>query len=210
MNKREIRKVPVDSVSKPGRGDFVISCKKLNGCLLLNIFRKGETCYPRAGLRVFIYKDNYITQDLSGAKPKWLSGRIDSVAGVGYYQKEKYVFETAEDEEAYKERFGEFEEDKWWIPLLGWQSKILDGRRRERHLKELRHTREIMQLVPEEMPEDWDEWLKEFALDEWKKMLRALGIEGEWEGIGHCALGYADGEIPPAAKRREGRVFWIE
>lgn len=183
MNKREIRKVPVDSVSKSGRGDFVISCKKLNGCLLLNIFRKGETCYPRAGLRVFIYKDDYITQDLSGAKPKWLSGRIDSVAGVGYYQKEKYVFETAEDEEAYKERFGEFEEDRWWIPLLGWQSKILDARRKERHLKELRHTREMMQLIPEEMPEDWDEWLKEFALDEFHFMVYVPSSKKQTDGF---------------------------
>ena len=34
--------------------------------------------------------------------------------------------------------------------------------------------------------------------------------EGEWEGIGHCAVGYIDGEIPQAAERRDGRVFWAE
>lgn len=37
-----------------------------------------------------------------------------------------------------------------------------------------------------------------------------LGVEGEWEGIGHCAVGYIDGEAPKAAKRKDNRVFWVE
>lgn len=28
--------------------------------------------------------------------------------------------------------------------------------------------------------------------------------------IGHCAVGYVDGEIPKAAKRKENRVFWVD
>lgn len=51
---------------------------------------------------------------------------------------------------------------------------------------------------------------EEFEMDEFKKFLSALGVDGEWEGIGHCAVGYMDGEMPKAAKRREGRVFWAE
>lgn len=51
---------------------------------------------------------------------------------------------------------------------------------------------------------------EEFERDEYKKLLASLGIQGEWEGIGHCAVGYIDGEPPKAAQRREGRVFWAE
>ena len=51
---------------------------------------------------------------------------------------------------------------------------------------------------------------EEFEMEEWKSLLNGLGIEGEWEGIGHCAIGYPEGEIPQAAPRNEGRVFWIE
>ncbi|WP_405327792.1 hypothetical protein [Ruminobacter sp.] len=29
-------------------------------------------------------------------------------------------------------------------------------------------------------------------------------------GIGHCAVGYIDGDMPEAAKRKDGRVFWAE
>ena len=49
---------------------------------------------------------------------------------------------------------------------------------------------------------------EEFETAEWKKLLADLGIKGEWEGIGHCAVGYIDGDVPKAAKRKDGRVFW--
>lgn len=51
---------------------------------------------------------------------------------------------------------------------------------------------------------------EEFENNEWKKLLSDLGIKGNWEGIGHCAVGYIDGEFPKAAPRKDGRVFWIE
>ncbi|MDO4788257.1 MAG: nitroreductase [Johnsonella sp.] len=51
---------------------------------------------------------------------------------------------------------------------------------------------------------------EEFEMDEWKEFLSNLGADGEWEGIGYCAVGYISGEIPQAAKRKDERVFWAE
>lgn len=51
---------------------------------------------------------------------------------------------------------------------------------------------------------------EEFEMPEYQKLLKDLGIEGEWEGIGHCVVGYIDGENPAAAPRNDGRVFWVE
>lgn len=51
---------------------------------------------------------------------------------------------------------------------------------------------------------------EEFEMPEWKALLKNLGIEGEYEGIGHCAVGYADCEQPDAPVRREGRTFFVE
>ena len=48
-----------------------------------------------------------------------------------------------------------------------------------------------------------------FELPEWKEWLSELGIEGEYEGIGHVALGYAAGEYPDVLPRKEGRVFYV-
>ncbi len=57
----------------------------------------------------------------------------------------------------------------------------------------------------------WIHRAKEEAdMPEFKACLAELGVEGEWEGIGHCAVGYIDGEAPAAAPRKPGRVFWAE
>ena len=37
-----------------------------------------------------------------------------------------------------------------------------------------------------------------------------FGIEGDYEGIGNCIIGYADGAEPDAAPRRAGRVFYAK
>ena len=49
---------------------------------------------------------------------------------------------------------------------------------------------------------------EEFESEGYRQLLSDLGVEGEWLGVGHCAVGYADGEVPAPAKRRENRVFW--
>ena len=51
---------------------------------------------------------------------------------------------------------------------------------------------------------------EEFEMPEYQQLLKELGVEGEWEGIGHCAVGYIDGEMPKAAERKPNRVFWAE
>ena len=51
---------------------------------------------------------------------------------------------------------------------------------------------------------------EEFETAEWKDFLNTLGVEGNYVGIGHCAVGYIDGEVPEAAPRKANRVFWAE
>ena len=57
----------------------------------------------------------------------------------------------------------------------------------------------------------WIHRAKEEFETEWgKELLKSLGISGEYVGIGHCSLGYADGETPKASKRKVNRVFYIK
>lgn len=51
---------------------------------------------------------------------------------------------------------------------------------------------------------------EEFESEEGKELLRSLGIEGDYEGIGHCVLGYADGPAPKAAPRKENYVYYVK
>ena len=51
---------------------------------------------------------------------------------------------------------------------------------------------------------------EEFESDWGRNLLRSLGVNGDYEGIGHCALGYADGDYPAAPARNEGRIFYVK
>ena len=50
---------------------------------------------------------------------------------------------------------------------------------------------------------------EEFDSDEGKSILHDLGVEGDYEGVGHLIVGYADGAEPEAKPRREGRVLRV-
>ena len=50
---------------------------------------------------------------------------------------------------------------------------------------------------------------EEFDSDFGKNILKKLGITGNYEGIGHCALGYAAQPANPAAPRKENYVYYI-
>ena len=51
---------------------------------------------------------------------------------------------------------------------------------------------------------------EEFDGPEGKELLKELGIEGDYEGIGHCVLGYVNGEYPETKARKENRVYSID
>lgn len=49
---------------------------------------------------------------------------------------------------------------------------------------------------------------EEFNSEFGKKILADLGITGDYEGIGHCALGYAAAPLQEAAPRKESYVYY--
>ena len=51
---------------------------------------------------------------------------------------------------------------------------------------------------------------EEFESEFGKKLLADLGIEGDYEGIGHCALGYAAEPAREAAVRKENYVYYVK
>ncbi len=50
---------------------------------------------------------------------------------------------------------------------------------------------------------------EEFDRPEGKEILKDLGITGDYEGIGHCILGYIDGDVPEAKPRKEKWSYTI-
>lgn len=51
---------------------------------------------------------------------------------------------------------------------------------------------------------------EEFERPRFKQLLKDLHIEGNWEGIGHLAIGYPAKDNNDVPKRKEGRVYTID
>ena len=50
-----------------------------------------------------------------------------------------------------------------------------------------------------------------FDSPEGREMLQKFGVEGDYEGIGHCIIGYpVSNDTPDAAERKAGRVYYVE
>ena len=49
-----------------------------------------------------------------------------------------------------------------------------------------------------------------FEREEGKSLLKRLGIEGDYEGIGNCILGFPAKPAAPAAPRKENYVYYVK
>lgn len=70
-----------------------------------------------------------------------------------------------------------------------------------------------MMLAAEELEVGscWIHRAKEvFETEDGKAILKAAGIEGDYEGIGNLVVGYPDGEKRPTAPRKENYVVWVK
>ncbi len=84
-----------------------------------------------------------------------------------------------------------------------WQNKVYDGSLVMGNLMNAAHALGLGSC--------WIHRAKQEFETEWgRQLLRSLGVSGEYEGIGHCVLGYVDGDLPQPAPRKEGRVFYAD
>ncbi len=51
---------------------------------------------------------------------------------------------------------------------------------------------------------------EEFDSEQGKRILLELGIDGDYEGIGHLAIGYAKEAPSPASPRKENYVYYVK
>ena len=51
---------------------------------------------------------------------------------------------------------------------------------------------------------------EEFDSEFGRALLRKWEIDGDYEGIGHCILGYADGDAPQAKERKADYIHIVE
>ena len=49
-----------------------------------------------------------------------------------------------------------------------------------------------------------------FETEEAKSFLKSLGIDGEYEAVGNCVVGYIEGEYPNVRPRKENYIYYIK
>lgn len=49
-----------------------------------------------------------------------------------------------------------------------------------------------------------------FESEEGKALLKRWGIQGDYIGVGHCILGYPEGDVPKAKPRKDGYITIIK
>ena len=50
---------------------------------------------------------------------------------------------------------------------------------------------------------------QEFESEEGKLLLKSWGVDGNYVGIGHLAIGYINGEYPPARDRKQNYIYKV-
>lgn len=57
----------------------------------------------------------------------------------------------------------------------------------------------------------WIHRAKEEFDTQWgRDLLKSMGIDEEYEGIGHCAIGYINGTVPHSHEIKSGRVYYVK
>ena len=161
MEKRKLAKIPREEAtdemvrfSERAAGTHIVTTKDIEKDLLMVTF------YPTKGLkegkreaqiRTFLSKNDYITQDLSTEKAKWLMGSFEGLECIDLYKyhwdsknrKNIWIpnmfFWTDADLERMKKFFKEWSTEKDardWTAVTRFQDMVKQKRLDERHAKE--------------------------------------------------------------------------
>ena len=156
---------------------WILKAEETGGMLQLVVWdaAKLKTGNMSAVYRMFFTDDDYITQDLSAGSTKWLTGKLFSVLKICWWSQLKQSMELQfcddRSRNLLEKRFlKQNDTSSVWNRLDYWQDDIIEKRRQKRYEKELQHTEEMMRVIPD-MPEDFGEWVREYALRDYRYLL---------------------------------------
>ena len=185
MDKRKLAKIPLEEATQDmvniaaiSKNVYYIITARLiedNKILLLNFYeiatlRKNKT---GAVIRTFLSADDYITQDLTSSKVKWLTSsfaRMDmQFRGFCYNSKTKHyehidrtLFRTKEEQKLVCDFVANGKEVKAgrdvWDEINTYQSRILENKLAAKHAKELAVVDAAMEPI-KEAPKEFFDWI---------------------------------------------------
>ena len=181
-------------------GTHIITTREIEkDLLMLNFYpikglKKGK---KEAQIRTFFSKNDYITQDLTTEKVKWLTAAFDRMDCISLYEYHwdretgnRYTpnmfFWTDSDIDRMRKFFKEWsteKDDKDWTAVTRFQDMIKQRRLDEKHAKETNPIDTIMGTV-KEIPEDFKKWVSEKAMSFSRYLIYSTRSKNE--ALVHC------------------------
>ena len=186
MNKRALSKVERPEATE----EMIKLAQRTQGCsyiamaqiidvdgekiLLLNFFRRSELDKKKIGaaFRTFIFKNDYITQDLASTRVKWKTGSLKYILGWEYRDTKKNGYDVilASDSDFisaqhYMGAYLENGDSDIWGAIMKFQDEVMDNRLKSRHKKETDKIDKKMEMI-QEKPEGFEEWAHESAMED--------------------------------------------
>lgn len=208
MEKRKLAKIPREEAtdemvrfSERAAGTHIVTTKDIEKDLLMVTFypirnlKKGE---KSAQLRTFFSKNDYISQDLTTEKVKWLTAAYDRMYDISLYEhhwdyKEStgrwtpnMFFWTDADIDRMRSFFKEWSTEKDvrdWTAVTRFQDMVRQKRLDERHAKETNPIDALMETV-KEIPDEFKNWVSEKAMSFSRYLIYSTRSKNE--ALVHC------------------------
>ncbi|MGO5158716.1 MULTISPECIES: PcfJ domain-containing protein [unclassified Bilifractor] len=203
MDKKILGKTPREEVTEIiraeataiGDNEYAATAQEINPDILKLCFYQQVNGEVIEKYRIFLDKSDYITQDMTVQKRKWLTGRAEMVLDYGWWTHRDHdiAFVTDHDREVFDKWFPDNGETKRIWRLNGWQLKVIDRRRKDIHREECREIEELAKLTDLPIPDDFEEWIKETAHHNHYYMI--YKPEKKRKIIGYCSHCHKDVEL---------------
>lgn len=173
MDKRKLRKIPREAPTEfikaaaenLGEGSYIATAHRVDSSNILQLYIyeqvEGKTIER---CRTYLNDSDYITQDLTSAKPKWLTGKLYNILDLWWWSSRptKIEFLDPESLATFNEFFPENADHQRWIyRLYKWQEKICAKRLQEKHRKILAISEQIAAIGDQPLPKNFESWIRE-------------------------------------------------
>lgn len=210
MDKKKLSQIPREEASdemllfsERVTGTHIVTSKIVeNNVLMLTFYpvadlKKGKR---EAQIRTFFSKTDYITQDLSVEKKKWLTasfGHMECLSLYEYHWDSKTMkhwhtpnmfFWTDADLDKMREFFKEFSSDNdelEWTAVYRFQNIIMKRRLEEKHAKETNPIDRLMETVGK-VPEEFSNWVFDTAMSFSRYLVYSGSSAGKDKALVKC------------------------
>lgn len=204
MNKRKLSKIIRPEATedmfllaeRTEKDNYIATAEKITieneEMLLINFFKRSQLIQKKTGaaLRTFLSHDDYITQDLSTTRTKWLTGCFNSIFEWRFWNSHKFNIVFASDSDylavkKYMKRYVGREDQNIWEAIEAFQDDVIERRLAERHKKETDRIDQKMELVPEQ-PEGFKKWAHDKAMADKRYVIYEAGKKRFLNGYCTC------------------------